>query len=73
MNVPDVFGPSFVAIHNNTAEVPEAIGEPCIRLEGFEQMSSGETLFKKVYVETMLVKDGYVEERTTVELHHKPN
>jgi hypothetical protein len=73
VDVPDIFGVSFVAIHADTAETPEVIGEPCIRLEGFEQMGSGEVLFKKVYVETQLIKDGYVEERTTVELHHKPN
>jgi hypothetical protein len=72
-DVPDVFGPAFLAMHANIMETPFSIGEPCFRIDGFEQVSDGEVVFRKQYVQTQVVKDGYVEERTTVELHHKPN
>ncbi len=70
--VADVFGPAFLSIHAKITETPEVIGEPCVRLDGFETVGAGDVVFRKQYVETEVVKDGYVEERTTLELVHKP-
>lgn len=76
--VEDMFGPTFLALHNDEVQIPtagslasEILGGPVINVTDFSDPGSGETLGYKLYIRTQPIKDGDIGERTTFEVLHQ--
>jgi hypothetical protein len=78
--VKDVFGPTFLAFHNDEVEIPEAgslaqqmLGGPVFTITDFFDPGAGGVFMFKQYIREQPLKDGgNVTELTVIQVLHKP-
>jgi hypothetical protein len=76
-DVADMFGPTFLAWHDDEIEIPspgslasEILGGPVITITDFSGGGMGATLCYKLYIREKPIKDGVVGEITTFQVDH---